>query len=186
MFKSTKRAAKYLRKHNTEAFEEAVNEMGLSAPGKMSGIQIAVMWNAGNVSGREQRRMILRHLRHHFGKGCFEPEYKVEVLCDGHTPITHKSIQYTYEDGEQEETIDFDYKDIALEVVAQLTRHLQALNITPDMAKSIDAITGADHGILERSLLAVELLLPYISLHLLTRMKPRPRKTMIPSASRSL
>ena len=104
------------------------------------------MFKAGNVTAREQRRMIMRHLRHHFGQGCFEPEYKVQMLCDGHTEVKHGSIEYAYEDGEQKESIEYTYKNVVNETIAQLTRHLQALHVTPDMVKSIAVISGGDHG----------------------------------------
>ena len=85
MLKSAKRATKWIRKHQPDAFKEALKEMGFNNSSKMSAVQIAAMFKAGNVTAREQRRMIMRHLRHHFGRGCFEPEYKVQMLCDGHT-----------------------------------------------------------------------------------------------------
>ena len=142
-----KRATKWLYTNQREAFFDALSELGVSLPQKMNAVQIAAMFKSGNVTAREQRRMILRHLRHHFGKGLFEPEYKVQMLCDGHTEVMADSIEYAYEEGELTVTITYSYKNVANESISQLTRHLQALDITPHMVERIDIINGGDHGI---------------------------------------
>ena len=67
------------------------------------------------------------------------------MLCDGHTEVKHGSIEYAYEEGEQQESIEYTYKNVVNETIAQLTRHLQALHVTPDMVNSIDVVSGGDH-----------------------------------------
>ncbi|KAL7526841.1 hypothetical protein ACHAXR_001674, partial [Thalassiosira sp. AJA248-18] len=56
------------------------------------------------------------------------------------------SIPYTYEDGDHEEIIDFTQKNVAEESAAQITRHLQALDVKPNMIDRVDHISGGDHG----------------------------------------
>ena len=122
IFGGAKRATKWLYNNQKEAFNEAMSELGVSLPDKMNAVQIAAMFKAGNVTAREQRRMMLRHLRHHFGKGMFEPEYKVQMLCDGHTEVIANSIEFAYEEGELTKTIKYSYKNVANEYLSQLTR----------------------------------------------------------------
>ena len=62
----------------------------------------------------------MRVLRHHFGWRAFEPEYKVQMLCEGHTEVSVGSIKYEYEDGAIPEVLDYTEKNIADECVAQL------------------------------------------------------------------
>ena len=132
-FNSAKRTAKHIRRHYALAFQEALKEQGIMTPEKMNAVRVAAMFKAGNISSRSSRRQIMRHLRHHFGKHSFEPEYKVQMLCDGHTRITHGSIEYAYDEGGIKETIDFTTKNIADEAVAQLSRQLKSRGITsPD------------------------------------------------------
>ena len=88
----------------------------------------------------------MKHLRKHFGKHCFEPEYKVQMLCDGHTTVTSKSIEYAYEDGGIEETIDYSFKNMADETAAQLSRQLNSKGIHPDRIERVDVVHGGDHG----------------------------------------
>ena len=89
----------------------------------------------------------MRHLRHHFGKEFFAPEYKVQLLCEGHTEVYHGSIEHAYEEGRAKETIDYQYKNVADETSAQLKRQLRSRGITElkDIVR-IDFIIGADHG----------------------------------------
>ena len=87
-YKSANRTTKKIRKRYGEAFKEALEEEGVKSPEKMSSFKIAAMYHAANISGRKCRRELMKHLRKHFGKHCFEPEYKVQMLCDGHTTVT--------------------------------------------------------------------------------------------------
>ena len=146
-FKSAKRTAKHLYKHYGEAFKAAMKDLKLSPPEKMGAVPIAAMFKAGNITSKKSRRGIMRHLRYHFGKEYFDPEYKVQMLCEGHTKIMTKSIEYSYEDGKAKETIEFSQKNIADEFASQLKRQLQSRKIMPSEIERIDIITGADHGL---------------------------------------
>ena len=42
------------------------------------------------------------------------------MLCEGHTKVSVGSIKYEYKDGAIPEVLDYTYKDIAEECVAQL------------------------------------------------------------------
>lgn len=59
---------------------------------QMSAVKQAAMFTAANVHAKKDRRILLRHLRHHFGKQSFEAGYKVDMLCEGHADIKEKSI----------------------------------------------------------------------------------------------
>ncbi len=85
----------------------------MAPPEMMSAVQIASMSKLGNVTDRHQQRGILRVLRDHFGKRCFETEYKVQMLCEGHS-LTHADhIIHAYDEGKKKEQIDFLKTNIA-------------------------------------------------------------------------
>ena len=87
----------------------------------MESHKIAAMFKAGGVTGKNNRRGMLRVLRDHFGKQAFVSEASVGMLCDGHSDVNVGSIQYQYEDGAIPETIEYMEKNLAMEVAAQLT-----------------------------------------------------------------
>ena len=119
-FHSTKRMAKYLKRRYSKAFDEFLQDQKLGPANKMSEAAVAAMFTAGGVTGRHQRRAILRTLRHHFGKAAFASERRVKMLCQGATQIFSGSVNYAYESGGIKETISFTEKDIAREVESQL------------------------------------------------------------------
>jgi hypothetical protein len=85
---SAKRISRKLIATYREAFEEAMAEKNMQPPEKMDAVKLAAMFKASNISTRNQRRALLRHLRHHFGKFAFDAEHKVQMLCEGHSEVT--------------------------------------------------------------------------------------------------
>lgn len=130
-FQSTKRLAKYLKRKHSEAFNEFLKEEKLGKVTQMSSAAVAAMFTAGGVTGRHQRKSILRVLRHHFGKQAFAPENKVKMLCEGATEIFTGSVDYAYESQGMKEEIRFTEKNIAREIELQL-----ALSIYIDIVTS--------------------------------------------------
>ena len=118
----------------------------MDTPEKMSSFKIAAMYSAAKISSRKCRRELMKHLRHHFGKYCFEPEYKVQMLCDGHTAVRNDSIEYAYEVGGIKETIDYSVKNMADEMAVQLARQLNSKGVLPDTIDRVDVVHGGDHG----------------------------------------
>ena len=90
----------------------------------------------------------MKHLWHHCGKHCFEPEYKVQMqmLCDGHTAIRNDSIEYAYKVGGIKETIDYSVKNMADGIAAQLARQLNIKGVLSDTIDRVDVVYGGDHG----------------------------------------
>ena len=86
----------------------------------MEAHKVASMFKAGGVTSKKNRQGLLRVLCHHFGKRSFDPEYKVQMLCEGHTEVSVGSIKYKYEEGAIPKVMDCTEKDISKECVAQL------------------------------------------------------------------
>ena len=144
--RSAGRIAKHIGRRYASAFKEAMKELHFSVAKKMSAVRISAMFKAGNVHARTNRRQILRHLRHHFGKHSFESEKQVQMLSEGHTKVMTGSVEYSYEDGAAPETIDFAQKNIAEEAAAQIASQLRAKHIEPEKIERLDIIPGGDHG----------------------------------------
>ena len=100
---SAKRISKKLMASYREAFEEAMAEKNMQPPEKMGAVKLAAMFKAGNISTYNQRRALLRHLRHHFGKFAFDAEHKVQMLCEGHSEVTSGFVMYAKVEGEKKE-----------------------------------------------------------------------------------
>ena len=145
-FKSAKRTAKFLKRKFEQAFNEFIKEEDM-APDPMDAVEIASMFKAGGVTSRPCRRGLMCVLRNHFGKNAFAPEYKVQLLCEGHSPVMTGSFEHAYEDGAVKETITYSQKNVAAEAVAQLTRQLRSRNFVPSDVERVDIITGGDHGL---------------------------------------
>ena len=75
----------------------------MQLPEKMGAVKLAAMFKAGNISTYNQRRALLRHLRHHFGKFAFDAEHKVQMLCEGHSEVTSGFVMYAKVEGEKKE-----------------------------------------------------------------------------------
>ena len=110
----------------------------------MSLFKIAAMNSAAKISSRKCRQELMKHLRHHFGKHCFEPGYKVQMLCDGHPEVTSNSIEYAYESGGIKETVDYSVKNMADEMADQLARQLNSKGVLPDMIERVDVVLTMD------------------------------------------
>ena len=65
----------------------------------MDSVQVVAMLKDGNMTSQDNRRIVLRHLRHHFGKNCFDPEHQIQMMCAGHSEIVVDTMEYAYEDG---------------------------------------------------------------------------------------
>ena len=119
-FEGAKRQARYLNRKYPEVMEDVVFDYHRAAK-KMESHKIAAMFKAGGVTGKNNRRGMLRVLRDHFGKHAFASEASVGMLCEGHSEVNVGSIQYQYEDGAIPETIEYMEKNLAMEVAAQMT-----------------------------------------------------------------
>ena len=115
-----KRMTKHIKRKYQDAFDEIVEEDGQSTPRIMQAYKIAAMFNAGQVTSKKCRRAQLNILRNHFGLKAFEPEKKLQLLCEGRSEVKVGKIEYAYEDGAIPETIHYMHKNIASEVIAQL------------------------------------------------------------------
>ena len=146
VIKSAKRLAKYLKRKHTEAFNDFLEEEGHHAPPQMSAERQAAMFAEAGVHSKKSRRSISKFLRQTWGSKCLEPEYKVDLLGQGHTEVKQDSIEYAYDEGGIKTTIDYCVKNISVEASSQLHRELQARNVLPNNITRIDAIVGGDHG----------------------------------------
>jgi hypothetical protein len=115
----------------------------------MSETNIASMFEDADIS-LVQERDILQHLRHQFGTKTVVTRTNVQMLCEGHTPVKRGFAMYTYKDGEEEELLDYSYKDTEKKVEVQIARQLTNAKIDPTKVQisRIDLIMigGADHG----------------------------------------
>lgn len=83
---SAKRMTKKLMKKYPEAAKEAIVELNMVPQDKkMSALKMACMFNAAQVTTFPKRRLLLRHLRHHFGKHAFDTERNINKIWDGHS-----------------------------------------------------------------------------------------------------
>jgi len=146
-FDSARRACNYLAIHHPESMMASLKEKQYPVVEYMNETKLAAMWDDSNVNFT-QEEAIQKHLRAHFGKKAFATRKKVRMLCDGHTHVSTGSAQHAYEVGEEEETLEFSYKDIPLELEKQIAARLQGSNIdiTTVTIVRIDIVTGGDHG----------------------------------------
>ncbi len=83
---SAKRITKILMRKYPEAAKEAVKEVKkMPQENKMSGLKIASMFKAAQITSIQKRRYLLRHLRHHFGRQAFDAELNIQKIWDGHS-----------------------------------------------------------------------------------------------------
>jgi len=82
---SAKRMTKKLMRKYPEAAKEAIEEVKiLTEEKKMTALKMASMFKAAQITSFIKRRLLLRHLRHHFGKHAFDTEKNVQKI-DGHS-----------------------------------------------------------------------------------------------------
>ncbi len=82
---SAKRMTKKLMRKYPEAAKEAIEEVKiLTEEKKMTALKMASMFKAAQITSFVKRRLLLRHLRHHFGKHAFDTEKNVQKI-DGHS-----------------------------------------------------------------------------------------------------
>jgi predicted glycoside hydrolase/deacetylase ChbG (UPF0249 family) len=104
----------------------------------MNEVQMAAMYTAGGISSKRSRRVVTKHLRHHFGKHSFAPEYKVNTLGVLELPKTKEAAG---------ENNHYNEKNIADELAAQMARQLNSHGIKdPSRIKRIDVMAGGDYG----------------------------------------
>mmetsp|Transcript_22106 Transcript_22106/g.34717 ORF Transcript_22106/g.34717 Transcript_22106/m.34717 type:complete len:281 (+) Transcript_22106:101-943(+) len=83
---SAKRMTKKLMRKYPEAAKDAVKEVKkMPQENKMSGLKIASMFKAAQITSIQKRRYLLRHLRHHFGSHAFDAGHYVQKIWDGHS-----------------------------------------------------------------------------------------------------
>ena len=103
------------------------------------------MLQEGNLN--ELQQMVVRkHLRKHLGKNFLPTREQINMLCEGHTPITTNTVQHKYNIDSKEETVEYCEKDVELELSTQLARHLESRNVDPKTVKRVTTVWGGDHG----------------------------------------
>jgi hypothetical protein len=113
----------------------------------MNEVQMAAMYTAGGISSKRSRRVVTKHLRHHFGKHSFAPEYKVNTLCDGHMEVFKGVLELPKTKEGAGEKNHYNEKNIADELAAQMARQLNSHGIKdPSRIKRIDVMAGGDYG----------------------------------------
>mmetsp|Transcript_18037 Transcript_18037/g.31058 ORF Transcript_18037/g.31058 Transcript_18037/m.31058 type:complete len:114 (-) Transcript_18037:409-750(-) len=81
---------KDLIKQDPAAVRDALSEAGMRVVEKMDSVTEAAMWKDGGVKSRTARRVIRRHIRHHFGKDALSSERELMELSKGHSPVETK------------------------------------------------------------------------------------------------
>ena len=119
--RGVKRLTSYLKRKHSDAFDEVLAAEGVVAPPVMKAHQVAALFKAGNVTARQNRRDQLTVLRHHFGRKAFDSEQKLNLLCGGRSEVKVGAIEYAYDVGGIPEIITYMQRNIANEVVAELT-----------------------------------------------------------------
>ncbi len=148
---SSRRIIQQLIKTHGDAAHAALEKGGIKATKQMNATQLAAMFKDANVNNTQQRTL-LKHLRDHYGKKAYASLAKVDMFCEGATPVNTGSIEYSYEEGDDgvKETIDYAEKNIALEVSQQLgsalTTHLKTKENKVLNIKKVDVVLGGDHG----------------------------------------
>lgn len=93
---SAKRMTKKLMKEYPDATKEAIVELNMVPEDKkMSALKIASMFKAAQVDSFSKRRLLLRHLRHHFGKHAFDTESNITKIWDGHSDPHPEMVTWT-------------------------------------------------------------------------------------------
>jgi len=142
---SARRIATHIIKYYEDAHMKACQEQDLPIVEGMSTTAYAALLKATNMSGAQEDEL-RKHMADHIGKNFLPSRSKMRMMCEGHTKIFTDTVEHAYEEGEEEETIDFNWKDLSLEVSTKLAAVLSSENISPRDVKRIVAILGGDHG----------------------------------------
>ena len=129
----------------TRLYLDALEDEGIQVVRKMNAIEMGAMFSDANL-GIEARRVILKHLREHFGKDSFSPLHSTKRFGEGYTTIKAGMCSYKYAETGISEQIPWSIKNVADEVATQLQRELNERMIKPSDIKRIDIALGGDHG----------------------------------------
>lgn len=108
-----------LAKDYPEPMMDALKQANYPVVEYMNETKLAAMFEDAGLN-LSQERALLQHMRDHFGKKAFATRKKVQMLCEGHTPVSTGSVKHAYVKGEVEETLEYSNKDIPLEVATQM------------------------------------------------------------------
>jgi hypothetical protein len=68
------------------------------------------------------------------------------MLSDGHSKINYGKIEFTYDNKEKADIVEWTEKRIDKEICVYLQRHLNAQSITPPDIEGVQVVVGGDHG----------------------------------------
>jgi hypothetical protein len=69
------------------------------------------------------------------------------MLSDGHSKVTYrKKKEFTYDNKDKAEMVEWTKKRIDKEICIYLQRHLKAQSMTPSDIEGVQVVVGGDHG----------------------------------------
>jgi hypothetical protein len=68
------------------------------------------------------------------------------MLSDGHSEVKYNMLEFTYDNKEMADIVEWTEKRIDNEICAYLQRHLHAHSITPSNVEGVQVVVGGDHG----------------------------------------
>ena len=142
---SARRISSHIIKFYKDAHMEACERRDVPICRAMTATAYAALLKATNISGAQEREL-RKHLQDHLGKNFLPTHTSVSMMCEGHTEVYTDTVKFTYKDGEEEETIEFSWKDISLEVATKIATIMQSKNILPEELKRLLVTLGGDHG----------------------------------------
>jgi hypothetical protein len=68
------------------------------------------------------------------------------MLADGHSEVCYRGIEFTFDEKEKAEKIEWTEKDIDKEIAKYLQHHLKSQAMSPADIERVQIVVGGDHG----------------------------------------
>jgi len=144
-YEAAYRIANHLLRFYRDSVLAACENQRVPVCKEMSATQFQAMLCAAKVTGAGEKE-IKKHLSVHLGKGYCPTRRSVDMLAEGHSEIHYGSLEFTYDDKDKAEFIEWTEKNIHDEICVNLQRHLTSKSVLPSDVVHIQAVVGGDHG----------------------------------------
>jgi hypothetical protein len=100
---------------------------------------------AAGPIGLSNMKELKRHISVHLGKGFCPTRRSVDMLSNSHSKVTYGRKEFTYNNRDKAEIVEWTEKQIDKEICIYLQCHLEAQSITPSDFKGVQVVVGGDH-----------------------------------------
>jgi hypothetical protein len=135
----------HILRYYRDSFLAACETQQVSICKPMTATEFQRMISAAGLSGTSEKEL-KKHLGAHLGKGFCPTRRSVDMLSDGHSEINYGKIEFTYDNKEKAEIVEWTEKRIDKEICVYLQRHLNAQSITHPDVEGVQVVVGGDHG----------------------------------------